>query len=351
MKFCSFLITLLVGITLQSPAQTLPEVEAKLTRMAYDILTHDSLNYKIKRNREFAQLLIETLKRPESFTYPFDSLKSISILSPADKSFRLFTWHIVDKNFNEFYGKQQHYYFGLVQRKYESAGSPTEYVVIPLVELTEIPRDIENRILDNNNWLGGLYYKPRDKDFIPAETFKYLETVQPGRKGKKIKQKFYVLTGWNGADNRSNFKFVDVMAFDPNRKDRVIFGATVFYFDLIPKARAIFRYSEIAPFTLNYSHVKWGPGKIFRKRMLVFDHLAAPNNREKRMQVMWEMGPDGSYDGLNFYQGGGYFEWHRNVRLATKFNNKYSRKQLEEARERERKRLQSAGIPYPNSNR
>ncbi|MEO0471990.1 MAG: hypothetical protein AAF206_20350, partial [Bacteroidota bacterium] len=111
--------------------QSLPAVEAKLQALAQDILFHDSLTVKREKNREFAKILFETLKRPESFTYPFDSLKSISILEPADKSFRLFTWYIVDKNFNEYYSDQYSYHFGLVQRKYENKGE-TEYLVIPL---------------------------------------------------------------------------------------------------------------------------------------------------------------------------------------------------------------------------
>ena len=315
--------------------QPLPELERELSQLAKDILLHDSLNVKIKLNKQFASLLMETLQRPESFDYAFDGLETISKLRAEDNSFRIFTWHIVDKNFKEYYGEQYHYFFGFVQRKYEANGQ-IEYIVIPLLEMPQIPRGVENMVLDNGNWLGALYYKPQDSEFIPSYTLKYYDKKQPqtGKKPKMSKQKFYLLLGWNGNDNKSNYKMVEVMSFDPEEKNRVIFGADVFYFDAIPKYRALFKYSEYAPFSLNFTWVQ--TGKFSKKRMIVYDHMGVPTGKDSQFKEVWDIGPDGSYDALYFYKRRGYFEWYRNVTLAEKYISKIHRKQTQEARENQK---------------
>ncbi|MEM6805474.1 MAG: hypothetical protein AAF696_29015, partial [Bacteroidota bacterium] len=100
MKILHFILSLvmILAFSLHSQAeQSLEEVEAELLAMAEDILMHDSLSYKITQNKKFASLLRKTLQRPESYTYAFEKLKSISILKSEDNSFRIFTWYIVDK--------------------------------------------------------------------------------------------------------------------------------------------------------------------------------------------------------------------------------------------------------------
>jgi hypothetical protein len=325
---------------------SLETVEKELQDLAHQVLYDDSLGTKIKRNKEFSSLLIETLRRPESYRYPFDSLKTISILQAEDNSFRIFTWHIVDKNYNQYYSKQYHYFFGLVQRRYEHDGQ-TDYLVIPLLDMQEAPAGVENMVLDNYNWFGAQYYPPKNSSGkLESYTLKFLDRANtpPGENIKEIKQDFYVLLGWNGNDQRSNIKLVEVMSFDPEDPEHIIFGADVFYFDMIPKYRAVFQYSEFAPFTLNYAKVKKGWFGLGKKEMIVYDHLAPPKYGTSPLEEVYNMGPDGSYDALYFYKRRGYFEWYRDVELADKFNNQYNRKQVEEMRERERKKLEEAGI-------
>lgn len=343
--FCSF--TIVASGVAQG---NLSETERTLRDLAGIWLDEAPLDQKLERNRQFAKLLIETLRQPESFSYPFDSLESISILRPEDNSFRIFTWQILDKqDDSQYYGNQTHYYFGVVQRKYVNEDGETEYIPIPLIEMNEIPPGVENLVLDNQNWLGALYYPAKYHTAIPTLPFKYYDPRKQDSNGKikKVKQTFYVLLGWNGLDNRSNLKFVDVMSFDPEVKDRVVFGANVFYFDLVPKFRALFKYSEYAPFTLNYAYVKKGWRK---KKMIVYDHLASPKPGERKLQEIWEMGPDGSYDALAYEKRGGYFGWFTNVELAEDYNSKINRKQIEEMREQEMQRLKEAGINLQKPN-
>ena len=352
-----FCLLITCGLVASAYSQSsLEEVEVTLGKYAEDLLNHPSLSHKIKQNKRFSQLLIKTLERPESYTYPFDSLNSISILNASDNSFRIFTWQIMNKHSDTtYYGEQSHYYFGLVQRKYQTAQGDIEYIVIPLVELTEIPKGVENMVLDNYNWLGGLYYLPKYSNSITALPFRYHDPSKSDGKGgiKETKQTFYVLMGWNGLDNRSNLKFVDLMSFDPDKKDRVIFGANVFYFDVIPKYRALFRYSEYAPFSLNEAYVR--KNRFSKKKMIVFDHLASPKPGDRKLTEVWEMGPDGSYDALRYTKKeGGYFEWYTNVEIAENYDpklpqSKLTQKQLQQVQIKEQRRQREAGINLSNS--
>lgn len=317
---------------------SLSEVESDLKKLAEDILDHPDFEVQKANNRKFTRKLIETLKRPESYDYPFDSLKTISVLRAEDDAFRIFTWQITKKDKREeYYGKTEHFYFGLVQRKYLPKKGDPEYIVIPLIELPEIPRGVENMVLDNNNWLGGLYYPPKYGEGIQKQVLKYFDPkgLKPGEKIKKKKQKYYVLMGWNGMDHTSNLKFVDVMSFDPKDKERVIFGANVFYFDpLVPKFRALFRYSEYAPFSLNYGYVK----ARFRKKLaIVYDHMGTPKDNASKLKEIWDMGPDGSYDALVFSRG--TYDWYKDVETVSVLSNKDKKKYAENQEEILRARL------------
>lgn len=312
--------------------QPLEQVEIQLQTWSNELLEGTDFQVQLETNKEFSQLLAETLRRPDSYSYPFDSLKSISILTAEDNSFRLFTWHLVKRPDNKtYYGEIEHYYFGLVQRKYTPANGPTEYLVIPLIEMEEIPRGVETEVLDNYNWLGALYYPAKGRgNEIPVFKFKYYDPKQIASNGKikQVKQNHYVLLGWNGMDNTSNLKSVEVMSFDPENPKRVLFGAPIFFFDpVVPKSRALFRYSEYAPFGLNFGYAKGGLFGLGKEEVILFDHLANPGNTTQKLTEIWEMGPDGSYDALALR--GGAFEWYKNIEVVSTL----SRKQATAARD------------------
>ncbi|WNJ18587.1 hypothetical protein [Pontibacter sp. G13] len=347
-----FLMTV-ASVGTASAQRNIYEVELELRDHAEVLLGTADLRQKVQDNKAFSSLLFETLKRPDSYDFPFDSLKSVSILRAEDDAFRIFTWqisHRADTNQRSYYGNISHYYFGMVQRKIEIGKDSFRTVVIPLIELNEIPSGVENLVLDNQSWLGGLYYQPKFHEGIPKMKFKYFDPTDRKSNGKLKKKKlhYYLLFGWNGMDNRSNIKFLDVMTFDPKDEERVIFGANVFYFDVLPKFRALFKYSEYAPFSLNYSYVQAGSK---RKLMIVYDHLATPKMQEKKLEEITELGPDGSYDALGYNKRSGVIEWFSNVELAEEFNSKLNRQRIEEQRELFEKqrqaeidRLKAAGI-------
>ncbi len=348
----------------QEEAISLERDEIELAKMAHDILNHPDTDHKIEVNKRFITKLTEVLKRPESFDYPFDSLKTISILQPEDKSFRIFTWYFIDlPDPDAFYAENAHYYFGLIQRKHVDPSGKTHHLVIPLMEMDRLPRAFESVVTDDAAWFGSLYYPPKGEKYIPAYDGYYYKLVPkkgevtankgekeqvityiPGKfKGRALTEvdkltysnhkrekesvRYYLLMGWNGWDNKSNYKVLEVLSFDPQDSTRAIFGAPIFYFDQIPKARALFKYSDVSHFSMNMSYVKSGLFNWGKKKMVVYDHLSVPNKTRKG--DMYELGPDGTYDGVAWFgKYGGYFEWYRQVEMAEKYQAKQHQKEM-----------------------
>lgn len=338
-------------------------VEKELAPIAQAILNDTSTDHKIELNKEFITRFTRLLQRPESFDYPFDSLKTVSRVAPADNSFRIFTWYIIDNPNQAYYSENAHYYFGLIQRKFVDKLGKTHFLVIPLMELEQMPKGIENIVTDNLSWFGALYYKPKDSKYLDHYDGFYYKltpgkgevkrdpskkeeviTYVPGKyRGRTLTQvdqpkysnykrvktpiRYYMLMGWNGWDHTANYKVVDVLTFDEKDSMKVNFGAPIFYFDRIPKARALFKYADYATFTLNYGKVRRGPLKVSSKRMLVYDHLSPP--QKARPMDQFDLGPDGSYDALSYYgRYGGYFEWYRNVTTTEKYDSKKHAKEM-----------------------
>lgn len=342
--------------------KSIQQIEKELAPLARNILNSDSIDLKIEQNKRFIERMTNLLKRPESYNYPFDSLPSISRLRPQDESFRIFTWYFVDKG-DGYYAQNAHYYFGLVQRRFVGVDGKVRFLVIPLMELERIPQGIENLVTDNMSWFGALYYAPKKYPYIRSYDGYYLKLVPkdgevksesgktadvvtfvPGRYNQRsvkqgellsvnthtrVKQsvRYYTLMGWNGWDDKANYKLVDVLSFDPVDSMKINFGAPMFYFDNIPKARAVFKYGEYAPFTLNEADVRSGWFKFGKRRMIVFDHLAPPQHVNPT--DTWDMGPDGTIDGLSYYKRwGGYFEWYRTVENAEKEGGRRHAKEM-----------------------
>mgnify|MGYP000117885049 CR=1 FL=1 len=327
------------------------QAEKELHSLAKEVLFHGELDYKINKNKAFTKLLFNTLQRKESFTYRFDSLKTISILEAEDKAFRIFTWHIVDRNPEERRGGEFHYYFGLVQRPFTHPDGRFEMIVTPLISDQRVRGGVENEVLNDGNWLGVQYYLPKYQKAIEKISFKsgkakattqkdrqkLLSKINEGRVspmtgsgrrtdsvyvlgegmkktgGQSRIKDFYVLYGWNGADEKINYKVIDILSFDEKDPYTVLFGAGIFYFDpSTPKMRAVFKYSQNAPFSLNRAFVKTAGLFGNKKEVIIYDHLGMPSSIKADPQKMWELGPDGSYDALAYFKNLG-FRWIKNV--------------------------------------
>ena len=93
-------------------------------------------------------MLVRSLKIPNSFYFPFDSLQTISKLYAPDSSFRIFTWQI----------KKDVYVFiqrGAIQMR-TADGS---LKLIPLHDVSMFTKKPEDSVRGANNWIGAIYYE------------------------------------------------------------------------------------------------------------------------------------------------------------------------------------------------
>jgi len=294
---------LIVGITGWIWAQatspiSLPEVEQALARIGPLILDHPDMELKDSLNKQFISLWLKAFSIPEAFSYPFDSVKTVSDLCPSDSAFRILTWQIID------FETQEHYYYGVLVRRWrKDKKSPWQVRPYLLREIPEVLQedDIDRRTLDPNQWVGALYYHPR---YTNHGVLRYEAQVKVPRGQKIVKEKlvYYVLLGWNGYDRRRNFKVIETIFFDPKHPEKVFFGAPVLYAGPVPKMRIILPYSETTPLTLNKGWFVPRYGSRRRIEAIIFDHIST--GRRSQKTVMEDprpfFGADGTYDALVF---------------------------------------------------
>ncbi|TDG36618.1 hypothetical protein EZJ43_08905 [Pedobacter changchengzhani] len=229
---------------------------------------------KLAENARFVKTLIEALKLNNAYNYPFDSLKTVSVINSGDQSFRILSWYLpLDDGTYRFYGTIQMNTNGGALKLY------------PLIDQTENIINA-NQITDNQKWFGARYY-----EIIPV--------TAPG------KLPYYVLLGWKGNNASTTKKVIEILAFD---KDKVVFGAPVFDGKLFKDTnRVIFEYNKQNAMMLK-SDKKAG--------MIVYDHLVP---FEESMVGKFEYyGSDLSFDGFKII--GGRLKHQENVDLKNEIN-------------------------------
>lgn len=236
----------------------LKSCEDSLAKIAYHIVNAENSTLRQSAIYHFDKLLKETLEKDDAFSYPFDSLKYISVLKPRDKSFKIFTWHLLkdDKTYK---------YFGYIHIKTQNG-----IKLFKLIDQSENILQPEDTILNCQNWYGAHYY----------------EIIEKKYKGKN----HYTLLGWDGNNNFTSKKIIDVLTFNNDFEPE--FGAPVFELKNKKKFRYIFEYDAKAVFLLRYN---------VKKKMIVHDHLS-PQKPELEGMFMF-YGPDMTYDGLKFKKG------------------------------------------------
>ncbi len=220
-------------------------------------------NERFEANKEFLKLWLEVLANPKSLEYPFDSLKEISKITSRDKKFRIITWNVPRND-----GTQS--YFGFIQvnnKKIQKKGLfgktiTIQYEVFPLLDKSASVKSPENYVSDNTKWFGMLYYD----EIIDCDGY-------------------YTLLGWDGNDNLTQKKFIDVLFF---RTDGVpVFGKDVFKVPKRSPKRAVFEYSSEVAMSLKYNS---------KNNSIVFSHLAAKDEGSVLEGQYQYYGPDGSFD-------------------------------------------------------
>lgn len=241
--------------------EKLEAVEDTLGMLAYAMVNDSIEENRFGAVRAFIPTLVQALKTPNSFQFPFEQLQMVSIQYPADSTFRIFTWQV-------YVDKDNYRYYGAIQMDQE------ELKLIPLRDRSfEVTEDLEQVVLSPDQWYGSLYYN--------------IQTVGTGE------QAYHLLFGFDGYEFFRKRKIVDVLRFVDGEPT---FGAPVFI-KASPdgrtssKNRLVFEYSAAASMRCNYDPAL---------DLLIFDHLTTMGGQYGEGPVNI---PDGTYEAYELSNG------------------------------------------------
>ena len=239
--------------------------EDSLKTFAFNIVNADEPNQRFRADSNFIRMLVRSLKIPNSFYFPFDSLQTISKLYAPDSSFRIFTWQI-KKDVYEFWQR------GAIQMRTPD-GSLKLY---PLHDVSMFSKKPQDSVRGANNWIGAIYYRIIQKNF----------------KGKN----FYTLLGFDDFTINSNKKWMEVLTF--NEQGQPVFGGPYFSFknDSAKVSKKVtdrfyIEYKKEASTTFNYDS---------SLNLIVYDHLVSETDEPSRKESYV---PDGDYEGFSWTDG------------------------------------------------
>ena len=181
---------------------------------------------RLAADQEFVKFLKDALSDPGSFKQGFDTIPQLADLRSGDNFFRMINWNLPLDD-------QTHRYRCFIQFYDNKAKA---YVVI---ELKQGYREVEGearKVFTERDWYGALYYK-----IIPSKTRK------TGTKHT------YMLLGWDGHDEFSSIKLVDVLTIT---NKNVRFGADIFSAQEKNIRRFILEYKSDASVSLRYDETK-----------------------------------------------------------------------------------------------
>ena len=247
----------------------LKQYEDSLKTIAPQILYGDHDFNKYEASEKFYRILTEALTLKNAFNYPFDSLKTISILKSPDEYFRIFTWNLRRND-------GSYDYFGLVQINPKKANGEA---LFKLTNSTNKDTNATHEISNIENWYGASYYKIVQK--------------------KSNKNVYYTLLGWDGNNNLTTRKIIDVIVFDKNGQPE--FGASIFQTKTDIKTRFIIEYAAYVSSSLKYEKQFMHKGKN-KKWMIVFDRVS-PLSPMLAGQYQFYVPDTDTYDAFIFENG------------------------------------------------
>ncbi|MBK8847964.1 MAG: hypothetical protein IPO27_16115 [Bacteroidetes bacterium] len=212
---------------------------------------------KLWSNSILRDTLPGLLRIENTFEDPFDSLLNISIILSPDKKLRIYSWFVATE------GNTKYQYECAMQ--YKDDGDKI-FKVSSLRDSTYEDELMLKKTCKKHNWYGALYYR----------------IIKTRKNGNNL----YTLIGWKGYDAKTTKKVLEIVKFT---KGEPTFGTPVFQNIKKIQNRMIFTYSSSVSMKLNYNE---------KKKLIIFDHLSAPDGR---LDAPGEMiGPDMTYDALHW---------------------------------------------------
>jgi hypothetical protein len=241
----------------------LQKKEDSLQVFADSMINAESPASRFRADSNFVRGLVRALKVRNSFTYPFDSLKTISRLYSPDSVFRIFTWQMKK---DEYVLLQK----GAIQMKTRDGSLK----LFPLFDYSMFTGKPEDSVRTRNNWIGAIYYK----------------IIMKEHNGKK----YYTLLGFDDFSISSNKKWLEVLSFNSNGDP--VFGGPLISFkeDSVQKpvqARFNIEYKKEAGTLFNYNP---------EMDMIIFDHLVSETDQPEKKDTYI---PDGDFEGFKWKNG------------------------------------------------
>lgn len=256
----SILLLLLIPLSLfsqESEYLELVKAEARLQGL-FNQLYSDSVSDEQPLIDSVRKEMTEALSMQGSMDFPWSQLDRIGIITSDDRRMRVFTWHVFDD--------VDHYrYFGFIQVGMKKGRTK----LYELKDNGKPQRGIMKLDQTKADWYGKLYYQ-----------------VLTNRHKRKT---YYTLLGMDFNNSHSTIKSVEVMAIQRNDPH---FVRSLFFNGRDFMDRLVLEYANQVAISVRYD-----PGT----GMITFDHLVPfhpiyENNFEF-------YGPDGSIDGLKFFEG------------------------------------------------
>tara|TARA_B100000767_G_scaffold63255_1_gene59344 strand:- start:8919 stop:9821 length:903 start_codon:yes stop_codon:yes gene_type:complete len=267
-----FILSFLVSISSYGQDKTLDQYEQELNEISPILLNGKNELERFSANEKFVEIWDLILDNPKSLKHKFESIKNFPIITSKNKKLRIINWIVaLDNNTYQYHGIVQYF------------NSFNKYQVSRLIPLSGEMKNVESIKLENNNWYGALYYQ--------------MEEIKRGNK------KYYVLLGWNGNDERSNIKVIDVLSV---KKD-LVFGAPIFRVDKKRLNRYIIEYKEDASASIKFKK---------KEDRIVFSNLIPLNDGMEGLYDYYV--PDGSINAFELSNGS--FKFKRDVENTEKVN-------------------------------
>lgn len=266
MKFIGAILVFLLGsLQMQAQIDAADSLKFKQYEDTINVYSDSLIFSNLEGNRKVASFrmiktLTAALKLDNSYQYNFPNLKSVSIVEPEDKAFRVFTWQLTfDNNTNK--------YFGAIQMNSKTLN------LIPLIDNSAMMDEtkLDTMVTSNRNWIGALYYD-----------------IKKVKAGKQI---YYTLFGYDNNNAMSTKKVIDVLRI---KDGKAILGAPIFDIkeSKLPITRFYIEYKKGASTTCHYSE---------EHKKIMFDHLISEFDEGEGVYFTYV--PDGSYDGFEWKKG------------------------------------------------